>query len=88
MVRLNLFKTPKPEEPKTAEVIAVVKTETMPEPPTPPKSLSTKKQVEEPAPIQYVEREVTLSLLNDKLNYLTARVEDFLAAKSKEEERK
>lgn len=69
MVRINLFKKQEEvKETKTEQVLPV---------PEPPRALDTRKtEPEAQVQVQYVEREVTLSLLNDKLNYLTARVEE------------
>lgn len=87
MVRLNLFKgKTKTENENSNNPNQPTETE-IPIPPEPPKILDTRKVEKQEQPVvQYVEREVTLSLLNDKINYLTSRFEEFLTAISKEKE--
>jgi hypothetical protein len=86
MVRLNLFSKKNQENQEATTKTAEPKTETQhvePVVPEPPKFKDTPPtQVQ----VQYVEREITLSTLNDKLNYLTTRFEEFLEAISKKEE--
>lgn len=76
-MRVNLFKKKETEETKTE----ASKVEEVKEPELLNKKEETVNETDES--VRYIEREITLSLLNEKLNYLTARLEALIEAISK-----